>query len=83
MRLIRDSKHYQCMDCGHCFLYSESLTYLGYLLTSLGVTSLLFIYILNFHGFDPSGFVGPLALAGYSLGAFITFLGLILISISL
>ena len=82
MHLIRESKHYQCTDCGHCFLYSESLTYLGGLFTLLGLALLLLIYILNLEAFDP-GRAGPLALAGYVLGAFITTLGNILLSISM
>lgn len=82
MHLIRESKHYQCMDCGQCFLYSKSLTYLGASLTSFGVILMLFIHVLNLEAFDP-GRAGPLALTGYVLSAFITTLGIILISISM
>jgi len=78
MRLESDSELYLCKNCRQYFLYSEYLPYVGFFLTSCGISLLFFTFTLDKFGLGHPA-VGPLEKAGYVLSAVFTTLGLILI----
>jgi len=77
MRLISESEHYQCMNCGQYFLSSELLPYIGFFVASLGIFLLFFTLTLDKIGFGHPG-IGLVEKVGLVLSAVMTILGLIL-----
>jgi len=78
MRLISGSELYLCKSCRQYFICSEMLPYVGFFLTSFGISLLFLTLTADKLGFGHPG-VGPYEKIGFVLSAVITTLGFIFI----
>lgn len=78
MRLISESEHYQCMNCGQYLLSSMLLPYIGFFVVSLGIFLLFFTLIVDKIGFGRPG-IGPIESFALVFSAIFIILGLFIV----